>query len=94
MDHAIRADQRLLPGFSAEETRILDQGDGLDDELIETIHGDLDIVIVVLCHPDHLICDAQVTSQGGQEVAHAAFSRVDTVLKAKAEGIVGVAWVK
>ncbi len=47
MEHAVRADEGLLPGFRAEETGLEDEGDGLGQEMVEVLDGNLDALFLV-----------------------------------------------
>jgi len=92
MEHAIGAEQGLIPGGWAEEPILLDQGYGLCDQLIEALEGDLDALIGI--HDDLLAFDLRILAEGREKVAEAPFRGEYTRLEAKALGIIGVAGIR
>jgi len=54
VDHAIRTEEGLLPGFRAEETGLSDQSHGLGDEVVERLHGHFNTAVVVPVDHDGL----------------------------------------
>jgi hypothetical protein len=92
VNHPVGADEGLFPGFGGDETGIQEEGDRLDDEIIEVLDGDLHKVVFIHCD-SHRIPVLRMASQSRQPVAEATLGGEDAVFEAKEIGIIGVAWV-
>lgn len=82
MEHAIRADEGLLPRFLAEETAVDHQPDRLGNELVEELDSDLNELVRLLAQHDGLVADG-VLPDGDEPVAQAAFGGEALLLEAK-----------
>ncbi len=77
-------------GHWADEAVLDQEGDGLGQQVIETLDGDLDVLFLV---DQHLLVRGGVLTQGGEPIAQAPFGGVVTVLEAETAGVVGKAGV-
>jgi hypothetical protein len=87
LEHTIRANQRLFPGFATEESGIVYQVHRSGDKLVDVLDGDLSRRLFIYSHCHRIPAVVGMAAQGSQKVAHAAFSRNDAIFKAKALGI-------
>jgi hypothetical protein len=85
MQHAVGANEGVLPGGLAEQAGLMKQGDRLNDEPIEGLHQNLFHTLVGL-DGDGDAQELRVLAQSGQEIAQAAFGGEDSVSKAKTAG--------
>jgi len=66
VDHAVRADQGLGPSFSAEEIGLKDEGDGLGQQVVEVLNGDLDTAALV---DEDGVSRSAVLTESGEPIA-------------------------
>jgi hypothetical protein len=90
VEHAIGANEGLLPSWRADEAGFEKQFRGLDDQLVEVFQRNLALLLPV--YQDDIPILGMV-SQSGEPVRQAAFGRKDTVLETKALGVVGLSGV-
>jgi hypothetical protein len=93
LEHAVRADQSLVPGLWTEQPSLVHQRHDAGQELVEVLDGHGGGRFFVDAHHHCLAAVVGMAAQSGQVVTHAALGGIETVLKAKALGIVGVARV-
>ena len=87
VEHAIGADQGLLPGLGTDEACLMDEGDGLDQQLVEALSSDR-----LTIQQDGFLGRGML-AQSSQEMAQATFGRVLVVVESEKPSIVGVAGI-
>jgi len=91
LEHAIGADQRLRPGFRAEQPGVVHQGDRSGQDVVEILDGYLDARCLIDANTHGITAGIRLGAQSGEKVAHPALSRQEAIREAKARGVIGVA---
>ena len=68
VDHAIGADEAVFPGLRGNETSLEEKDNGLSNELVEILNGDLDQVALIHFDEDRITV-LRVKPEGSQPVA-------------------------